>query len=822
MKLLCVLAEVSVYSAILYLAVFAFARVMKARLSPALRVALWLLVLARLCLPASVESGLHPFTLPQGQAEAVSPTELSTALAEREIFYREPEVIPNDGVYSPAAPSAPARDAQNAAPAAAPAFAPTWADALAALWLLGAAVLTAKLALTGIRLRRAIRKNGLLPDGRTQGIYASCAARLRIRRVPEIRLLASASSPALTVGLRPRVILPADLPGRFSDEQLRFALLHELTHFRRRDHLACLLLRALEAIYWFNPAVWLTGRSMLRDMEAACDGAVARALGGAGKREYALTLLSLFSSSRRESYVLGMALVAAERDAARRIRGVFAPAKSGAAARFAALFVALLLVFSCFTTACQPTPEQEIVVNKGDDTLPEAVKNTPQATLSGTTGPVVPAEDVTAQLRAILGAPERWTYEGQSADGRLNLTADAAVTVPNALALPVANAELREFTQQDIDRVMEVLFGNELTWYDGNTFTKEWAEERIIAERAFLASLDPNDAYYESFKSKAEESIRYYEELYGSAPYASELEARDTTVRWIPQDGAGYNGVSIRTQIGENTYRFACGDWPRGRITGISAGIGKNYMAYFAGVYRDKPWNVSLTAEQAAGQAMAIASQLTDELKLCFIAPAAESRDNTDRNWGWACVFMREVNGVGTMYTCEDVGSDMESDVQYPVRYEKMVIVLDDEGLLQFLWENPMRVTSIENENVAVLPFDEIAAKAIEQVAVYQRYTAEYDPGATVTVTRAELGLMRVAKRNGDGYYYLPVWNFYSEVAHTEAYYTKYGKGGNGSSPGDVDANGNPACLVSGFPQNYGSITINAIDGSVIDKDLGY
>jgi hypothetical protein len=516
--------------------------------------------------------------------------------------------------------------------------------------------------------------------------------------------------------------------------------------------------------------------------------------------------------------------LSAERDAQRRIRSVFAPAKSGLPIRLAAALVSFALMFACFTTAYQPTPEEEIIVNKGDDTLGEAIQNTPTNT-TGTIPTAAPEEDVTGKLRASLGAPERWTYSGQSADGALNIVADADVTVPNALALPVANAELREFTQEDIDKVVEVFFGEGLTWYDGNTFTKEWVEEQLIAERASLAVLDPNDSEYEFWKSKGEEGIKYYEEMYESAPYEADLPVMGTAIRKLTEGDREYNGVSIRTQIGEDTYRFECGDWLRDQITAIGAGIGRNYVSYFDGVYRDTPWGLSLAKEQAAQQAKDIVSQLTDELKLCFVAPAATFRDSTERNWGWACVFMREVNGVGTMYTCEDVGSDMESNVQYPVRYEKIIIVLDDEGLIGFRWERPMSVTSIENENTAVLPFDEIAAKALEQVAIYQRYTAQNDPGATITITRAELGLMRVAKRNSDGYYYLPVWNFYSEVTHTEAYDAMYGQGKDGTdvpSPEDVDADGNPACLTSGFPQNYGSVTINAIDGSVIDKDLGY
>ena len=68
MKLLNTLFEITIYSAVLFAAVTGFKLAFKSRLSPALHFTLWFLVIARLCIPVTVESGFHLFTVRAGEA----------------------------------------------------------------------------------------------------------------------------------------------------------------------------------------------------------------------------------------------------------------------------------------------------------------------------------------------------------------------------------------------------------------------------------------------------------------------------------------------------------------------------------------------------------------------------------------------------------------------------------------------------------------------------------------------------------------------------------------------------------------------------------
>lgn len=99
MKLLSALFEVTAYSAVLFAAVMGFKLAFKSRLSPALHFALWFLVIARLCIPVTVESDFHFFAAskPGGEAELQvpvpeAPEERTTAFTGGEAFSNTPSV----------------------------------------------------------------------------------------------------------------------------------------------------------------------------------------------------------------------------------------------------------------------------------------------------------------------------------------------------------------------------------------------------------------------------------------------------------------------------------------------------------------------------------------------------------------------------------------------------------------------------------------------------------------------------------------------------------------------------------------------------------
>lgn len=495
----------------------------------------------------------------------------------------------------------------------------------------------------------------------------------------------------------------------------------------------------------------------------------------------------------------------------------------------------IIFIIMCFLlSACQPTPEKEAVAAK-NESFSEAFHALPEPSAAAK-----PADEQqgdggsNSALYAKLGAPEHWGYKEAALDGKLNIAADVPIELPNVSQLPVASASLREFTQEDLNKAAEA-FGipQDAIWREAGVFTKEKIEQTILEFKEIISGINPYDFDMDidaGMVERIKEDIAYYESIYPDAPSENELKAIPFQIDALENDGTGFEGT---TQVnGQPIFFMAARAYEFDGVNRIYANLGANYVAY-AKAFVNAPTGVELTQEQAAQQANAIAAQLTDELSLCHIAPVTTGpqEDAASHDWGWACVFMREINGCPTAYETTELSASLEA-VQVPITYEKMIIVLDDTGLISFTWDIPMTVNAIENPDAALLSFPEISQRAAEQIS--QRFTDEVtenvvdgidwsDPGCTANIEAVKLGLMRVPKMNSTEYYYLPVWKFFIGIEHTEEYYTKTGM----QPPSDEDAigpDGYPSQLnfeyLTGLDLEV--VTLNALDGSVIDSNLGY
>lgn len=230
---------------------------------------MWLLLGLRLALPLSV--------LPESAAPSVP---IMLTAPENTVIYRSPARTQPEIPTLPAVQTAPARP--SFAPAAepdrrlveTPGFSLTLGQALFGIWLLGTAGVLLWNGIAHLRFCRYVRRwSRLVDDPRLIQEFNQLGDRLKLSHRPQLFFCAGLTVPMLAGLFRPVLLLPEDIP---SKETRYCALLHELTHYRRRDIWLKTLMIWVRALHWFNPLVWLMARTVERDTELACDeGALA-------------------------------------------------------------------------------------------------------------------------------------------------------------------------------------------------------------------------------------------------------------------------------------------------------------------------------------------------------------------------------------------------------------------------------------------------------------------------------------------------------------------------------------------------------------------
>jgi beta-lactamase regulating signal transducer with metallopeptidase domain len=268
------------------------------RFSPAVRHALWLVVLIKLVTPPFVE---WPWALPdlgqsfQPEVPALvetpdvseSPPVMEEALA---VILRgeDPPVLPemaSSEVMSEEASSPPNQVANM------PGWQPTWLASLTLyLWLAGVVGMGLLQLIRITRFRRLVARPQPAPRWLAKQV-AKLAAKLQVKRLQALVVPGILSPCVWSLG-RPKLLWPTSLLDRLSADCRRSVIVHELAHLRRRDHWIGWLLMVAECVWWWNPLFWYVRRQLRRHAELACDAWVVATLPG-DRRAYAEALIEV-------------------------------------------------------------------------------------------------------------------------------------------------------------------------------------------------------------------------------------------------------------------------------------------------------------------------------------------------------------------------------------------------------------------------------------------------------------------------------------------------------------------------------------------------
>lgn len=415
--------------------------------------------------------------------------------------------------------------------------------------------------------------------------------------------------------------------------------------------------------------------------------------------------------------------------------------------------------------------------------------------------------------------PEKFTGDWTGQEGKLTIHADAQVVAELGTALPTATVEPREFTQEDVDNLLKVLLKGEPLYSHVQT------KQELQGHLDYINSPDwtsdpgkPSDPA--SLEARRKELNAWYTAEIAKAPEEKPILhgfSDSDDPKWIggtaTVDGIKWE-VSIRNDID--------GGWTAAYIERTD--------------YKYRDYSIQLpdaSKEEsiARGNALMQALGLQD-----FVLTDAQqwSVELPGDNGIWRLYYAPTVNGFPIAGARQDITQTHDGTVYQDYQYwdyackdsenpdtvswylENILLDVGKDGVLRFAWMAPSTQPVVRQAESTLLPFEEIASIAdtmLPEVIVGPKETPltqldqynGFDTRMDVDITKVSLSLMRIRDKGSLQGTIVPVWDFWGTSDWYDAEPNAYGYQEKG--------------------MNYDfqpMLTLNAVDGTVVDRQLGY
>lgn len=377
----------------LLILVVAIATLCLKKARPAVRYALWLVVLIRLCVPVGIST---PLGIPPKVVQQATPINV-TPPPEQPQWNADSRLVNEE---MPASTGQPKREIRvNPAPHLQKPALPTPKASLPPLsmkgwiglgWMIVAFVLAASMSLRMWLVRRIIRKSEPVTNPKLNDLLDGLRERLGIRRAIALRMLpatAKTLGPCATGIIRPVIFIPARMVEHWDANALEPILLHELAHIRRGDLIVHALQVLVQIVYWFHPLVWFSNARLRHERELICDDMAVAHSGGNSKRYGATVLRAVEEFQRSSSPIAGLGI--GESKLATRLKRLLGksytvPRPLGIMALIAVLFGGVLGVM--IASEGKPLKNQGNTADSAASKKPEAKESTPKPTPTADAG----------------------------------------------------------------------------------------------------------------------------------------------------------------------------------------------------------------------------------------------------------------------------------------------------------------------------------------------------------------------------------------------------------------------------------------------------
>lgn len=501
----------------------------------------------------------------------------------------------------------------------------------------------------------------------------------------------------------------------------------------------------------------------------------------------------------------------------------------------------ILVIIICLTlialTACQPTPEHAVVIDKRNIENKITESQEPNST------------NLSPEP---YDAPTNISEEMDVLPGNYRIVFDAEVDVSNQSYWPVYIVAPARVTQQQADTVRASLLGDTVLLKPSEYRTHEEIERQI-------------KGYEEELRISSEEGCTelvgiyqgFLKNLYAElqrTPEDVELEVADTEFSFMENRVMPELYGGKETETNDGGFRYEWTDEARERA--IDAGCENIYgicwldngrKMEFSVINNERStcinfgeaegnlvWDVGVTYSME--EAVKKADALLEDMGLGFTLVEKDSQPRKKLNEqdefvedGIAfhrLIYKPNITGVPQdNIQCSGVQIRNEG---LPFRnrvpsQQCITITMDDYGISYFSWYGLTSITDTENENVVLLSFNEVTERIKQQLklqTLWDENEAEYIDGRRLEVYKIKLSYIQTAVPNDFEHYYLtPVWNVCGDMYYH--YKDSYPTGEHDTYILDENFERN-VWRNKYDTSDYSILTINAIDGSVVSRNRGY
>ena len=463
------------------------------------------------------------------------------------------------------------------------------------------------------------------------------------------------------------------------------------------------------------------------------------------------------------------------------------------------------MTFLCLA-ACQKTPEKPIIIGKQNN---DWRVNT------------APAEKITE-----IDAPE--SYEAAFTEGDLTVNINAAVDCPKDRPFPVYVLSKSSFTQEQADKIISALIGDAELYDIENARTKKTVEREI---EYYTDELNASGDFPENQKIYTEKLAELIAEL-ETAPEEETVSPASRTLEFKEnQDIATEYGQEITTKDGgfrfiwtEQARKKAAADG-NAEISGVCT-MPNGSRKRIAIKNRPKQYNYvqfgNLDEDPDLGadappttqaEAIAMGNSLLEQMGLEYQFLGCEPSPLNDSHFMLS--YCTAIPGTNAESVTPAPIYNAQAEYNVPISQETIRVSISGNGAEYFYWQSPVKIDKTDSQNMELLSWEETAEVIEKGLRIKNLW--DYDDENVVKrrleIYRICLSYMQVKKDSDTSVtYYIPVWDVIGNMhcIYSENYVP--------SSGGFlVDENNERTAY-----EDCSVLTVNAIDGSIIDRGMGF